>query len=295
MNISGKTKLFGIIGNPIEHSLSPVFQSRFLEQSGVDAVYVPFCVQEGDVEAAVRGLWALNVRGFNVTVPYKESILPHVEPDESARVIGAVNTVMRGKSGWIATNTDWIGFSAALEAVEADMKEASVLIFGAGGTARAVVYALSQMGIARLYICNRSQERAEALAAYTRENYSLMDCELIKWGESNVEAVSLKCGVVINTTSIGLKEGDMFPFPLAGGGVAVDAVYRPDGDTVFCRAARAGGRRAVDGLPMLIAQGAASFSQWHGVDTPDRLSALRWTEERTGRAHVELPGWGREE
>jgi shikimate dehydrogenase len=294
VNISGKTKIYGIIGNPVEHSLSPLFQSWFLDKSGLDATYVPFCVQESDVESAVRGLWALNVQGFNVTVPYKESVLSYVDPDESASMIGAVNTVMRGEAGWQATNTDWIGFSAALEAVDADIQSATVLLFGAGGTARAVVHALSKMSISTLYICNRSQKRAEMLAAHTRENYSHIGCKLIRWDNANVEAVSLKSSVVINTTSIGLKDGETFPFALPGEGVAVDAVYRPDGNTPFCRSARKSGRESVDGLPMLIAQGAASFSQWHDSGRPNRLEALRWTEIRVGRPPMNLPGWERQ-
>lgn len=291
MNISGKTKIYGIIGNPVEHSLSPLFQSWFLDKSGLDATYVPFCVQESDVESAVRGLWALNVQGFNVTVPHKESVLPYVNADESANMIGAVNTVVRGDAGWQATNTDWVGFSAALEAVEADIQSAKVLLFGAGGTAKAVIHALSKMNVSTLYICNRSQKRAEMLAAHTRENYSHIGCELIEWDNAAVEDVSLKAGVVINVTSIGLKDGDTFPFPLPGTGIAMDAVYRPDGDTPFCQTARRSGRESVDGLPMLIAQGAASFSKWHDSVRPNLLEALRWTEMRVGRAPMNLPGW----
>jgi shikimate dehydrogenase len=294
VNISGKTKLFGIIGNPVEHSLSPVFQSWFLEQSGVDGVYVPFCVQESDVEAAIRGLWALNVQGFNVTVPHKESVLPYIELDESAKKIGAVNTVMRSESGWKATNTDWLGFSAALSGVEADIQGGSVLMFGAGGTAKAVVYALSKLGIAKLYICNRSRDRAEMLAAYVRENYSHIDCALVEWENSHVELVSLESRVVINTTSIGLKDGDDFPFSLPGEGAAVDVVYRPDGNTTFCKAGRASDRMSIDGLPMLIAQGIAAFSKWHASKSPDRLEALRWVESQVGREPVDLPGWERQ-
>jgi len=293
VKINGKTKIYGIIGNPIEHSLSPLFQSWFLEASGVDATYVPFCVQESDIESAIQGLWALNVQGFNVTVPHKESVLPYVDPDESASLIGAVNTVIRSETGWQATNTDWIGFSAAVEALEADMKSATVLLFGAGGTAKAIIYALSKMNVSALYICNRSRERAETLAAHTRENYSHISCKLIEWDNANVEMASLKSNLVVNTTPIGLRDGDVFPFTLLGEGVAVDAVYRPDGNTPFCQSARRSGRRNIDGLPMLIAQGAASFSQWHGVEMPDRLSALRWMESHTGRSCSELPGWER--
>jgi len=290
VKITGKTKIYGIIGNPIEHSLSPLFQTWFLDQSGLDAAYVPFCVQEENVETAMHGLWALGVQGFNVTVPYKERVLPFVERDESVRLIGAVNTVTRTEQGWEGTNTDWIGFSAALEAVGANMEAATVLLFGAGGTAKAVVYALAKLNVATLYICNRSRERAETLAAHTRENYSHIRCELIEWGDSNVEAASLNSNVIINTTSIGLKNGQAFPFSLPGEGVAVDAVYRPDGQTTFCKKAKESGRKSIDGLTMLISQGAAAFSVWQ-KSVPDRIGALRWMENELGRIPAKLSGW----
>lgn len=293
MKIDGNTKLYGIIGNPVAHSLSPLFQSWFIEQCGANAAYVPFCVEESDIESALRGLWSLNVQGFNVTVPYKETVLPYVEVDKSAAAIGAVNTVIRGEAGWQATNTDWLGFSKALEAVEAVTDGATVLMFGAGGTAKAVVYALAQLGVSELCICNRSRERAETLAAYTRDYYSHIGCELIEWESENVEAASLRSKIVINTTSIGLKGEADFPFRLAGEGVAVDAVYRPDGNTAFCTAGRESGRQSIDGLPMLIAQGAASFSKWFDVAIPPLLDALRWTEKQVGRTPVGLPGWER--
>ena len=290
MKVTGKTKIYGIIGNPIDHSLSPLFQTWFIEQKGLDAAYIPFCVQDENMEDAIHGLWALGVQGFNVTVPHKESVLPFVDADESARMIGAVNTVIRGEGGWQASNTDWIGFSAALEAVGADMDSATVLLFGAGGTSKAVVYALAKLNVSMLYICNRSHNRAETLAAHVRENYSHIRCELIEWGDSNVEAASLKSNVIINTTSIGLKDGDHFPFAIPGEGVAVDAVYRPDGHTSFCKKAKESGRMSIDGLPMLIAQGAAAFSVWQ-KSVPDRLGAIRWMESELGRSPCELSGW----
>jgi len=293
VGISGKTKIYGIIGNPIEHSLSPLFQSRFIDQSGMDAIYVPFRVESENLEVAVKGLWALNVQGFNVTVPHKEAVMPFVQADDCARTIGAVNTVSRGESSWLATNTDWIGFVRALEAVGAETKGGAALMFGAGGTAKAVVYGLAKGGISHLYICNRSRERAETLAAHTREHYSHIDCEVLEWDEKKVEAVCLKSKIVINTTSIGLKDDEPFPFRLAGKGVAIDAVYRPDGNTSFCRAAGAAGRMSVDGLPMLIAQGAAAFAEWTGVDMPELLETFRWTESGLSRSPIELPGWER--
>lgn len=291
MKVTGKTKIYGIIGNPIEHSLSPVFQSRFIEVLGLNAVYVPFRVDEQNVQKALDGLWALNVMGINVTVPHKESVLPFVESDGSARLIGAVNTLTRGENGWRGTNTDWIGFSAALDALGMNLNDSTVLLFGAGGTARAVVHALSEKGVTHLNIANRSRERAERLAAHIGENYSHIRCKLIAWENNDVEAASLSSIAVINTTSIGLNDGDLFPFAIPGDGVAVDAVYRPDGRTAFTFRAKEAGRKSLDGLVMLIAQGAASFSLWHHSGQPDRLGVLRWMEGELGRTPGELSGW----
>jgi len=291
VKVTGKTKIYGIIGDPIEHSLSPWFQARFIELAGLDAAYVPFRVDGEGVQKALDGLWALNVMGVNVTVPHKESVLPFVACDESASLIGAVNTLVRGEDAWIGTNTDWIGFSAALDALEVDLRGASVLLLGAGGTAKAVVHALSEKGVGQLSVANRSRDRAERLAAHIRENYSHIRCDLIAWGDKDVEAASLSSVAVINTTSIGLNDNDSFPFAVPGDGVAIDSVYRPDGRTAFTLRAEASGRTVIDGLAMLIAQGAASFSLWHESEHPDRLGVLRWMESQLGRSPLSMSGW----
>jgi len=291
VEISGKTAVYGIIGQPVTHSLSPVFQARFLAQVGVDAVYVPFAVQEGEVASAVQGLYQSHVQGLNVTVPHKETVLPLVHGDGHAQRIGAVNTLVRGEEGWHGHNTDWQGIAALLQAFRIELQGATVLMFGAGGTARAVLHALAGLGVGRLGICNRGAERAGELLAHAESHYNEMHCELVAWDQQAVASYSEQSSVAINVTSIGLGAADHFPFVLSGKGSAVDVVYRPDGDTVFCRMAAAHGWQVSDGLPMLIAQGAEAFALWHRCERPDMLDALRWMERRLGRRSMPVPGW----
>jgi len=287
VEVTGKTRVFGIIGDPVSHSLSPLFQSRFALLHDIDAVYVALRVAEGQVETALAGLWALDVQGFNVTVPHKETVAGMVKLDGAAHQIGAVNTVRRGPDGWQGGNTDWQGVRDALLHLGAQLESAEVLLIGAGGTARAVLHALAKGGAGRVHICNRSPQRLQELMLHATDTYPDTEfCELA-WQKKDIEAVALHCPLVINTTSIGLGEaGVEFPFAIDGKGVALDAVYSPDGQTPFVRAAVRGGRRVVDGLPMLLAQGAASFDWWHGI-RPDVASVMTWVEERLGRCRAD--------
>ncbi len=279
--------MFGIIGDPVSHSLSPLFQARFAEQHGIDTVYVPLRVMREDVAVALAGMWATHVEGFNVTVPHKESVAALVQMDEAATLIGAVNTVRRGTDCWQGTNTDWQAVREVLHGLGVDLPGSEALLIGAGGTARAVLHALAAGSVQRVYICNRSPERLNGLMQHAARTYPAMEVCQIAWEKEDVAACAQRCAVVINTTSIGLGEADaVFPFALGGKGVALDAVYAPDGQTPFVLAARMGGRKVVDGLPMLVAQGAASFAWWHGVQA-DVESVMPWLEERLGRCRAD--------
>ena len=292
MRIDGATKLYGIIGWPVSHSLSPLFQSYFFEQSGSNAVYLPFAVAPESLQQAVDGLWALGVQGFNVTVPHKESVFKMVRPDSDAKAIGAVNTVRRSSFGWQGSNTDWQGFAAVLKGLELNLKGNNVLLFGAGGTARAVLHALALLPVGKVYLCNRNPERLASFQLSAQLTYPHLECEIVSWQQQEVEAASRDAALLVNTTSIGLEADQEFPFQLPaakGGGAAIDAVYRPDGNTAFLSAAE--GRLGVDGLPMLIAQGAAGFAIWHDCDWPDCGRTLAWTEEQLGRKATTLSGW----
>ncbi|MDX8394906.1 MAG: shikimate dehydrogenase [Mariprofundaceae bacterium] len=290
MELTGKTKIFGIIGNPVAHSLSPLFQAWFLERHQIDAVYVPFHVPDEGLADAMKGLWAAGVQGLNVTIPHKEAVLPWVKMDASAALIGAVNTLRNTPDGWLASNTDWQGVEAVLSASKSPIDQ-PVLMFGAGGTAKAVVHALCQRSVEKLYICNRNRDRAETLVTHIGQNYTGIDCEILAWDSKAVCDAATKCGTWINTTSIGLHQDDEFPFQLSGKAVAVDVVYKPNGDTAFCRMVRRQGLYALDGLLMLVAQGAASFSFWHNMAQPDIMAAFRWMEMRLERDPMVLTNW----
>jgi len=289
VRIQGTTRLYGIIGWPVKHSLSPLFQSRFLTGSGVDAVYVPFGVRPEMLQQAMEGLWALNVEGFNVTVPHKEAVLEYVLADADVAMIGAANTVRRGPNGWEATNTDHKGLRSVLDGLEIGLGGAHALLIGAGGTARAVLHALVDCGLERLYLANRNPERQRRLADAARAAYADLPLEAIDWSQEAISEAAKRSLLAINVTSIGLSPEDVFPFDIPGEGYAVDVVYQPSGETAFLRACP--GRVGVDGLPMLIAQGAESFAWWHQGMMPDRLDTLQWMESRLGRRPAELPGW----
>lgn len=289
VRIQGSTRLYGIIGWPVEHSLSPLFQSRFLMQSGLDAAYVPFGVRPEMLQQAMDGLWALNVEGFNVTVPHKQAVLEYVSADDDARLIGAANTVRRGPSGWEATNTDYKGLRSVFEGLKLDLEGASALLFGAGGTARAALHALSNQGLERLYITNRNPGRLALLADFAHASYPHLPVETLPWNGAVIAKAAERCLLVINVTSIGLSARDAFPFAVPGNGFAVDVVYRPAGKTAFLDVCA--DRVGVDGLPMLIAQGAESFAWWHQGEMPDRLEAFEWMARDLGRQATDLPGW----
>ncbi len=288
MRINGKTRVYGVVGWPVEHSLSPWFQNRFIEEQGLNAVYIPFPVPVGRIGPALQGLHAAGVEGLNVTVPHKEVAARLAETDADARRIGAVNTLRRVEEGWLATNTDWRGLRLVIEGLGLNLCGGHVVMFGAGGTARAFVHALNGLGC-HLTLCNRSPERASDLLSHVVSSYPDLQCEVIPW---TADAVSLVCEdarLLLNATSLGLRERDVFPFELSGEGVAIDAVYRPDGCTPFCQAAA--GRTTLDGLPLLVAQGATAFSWWHDADMPSLKNALIGMQRQLGRDILPLPEW----
>ncbi len=277
----------------MKHSLSPRFQMLFFQQHHINAAYLPFGVAPDLLKQAMDGLWAVGAEGFNVTIPHKESVLSMTHADDNARLIGAANTIRRSDQGWQSTNTDWQGFRAVIDGMGMDLRAENVLLFGAGGTARAVLHALAGMGLNRVRVCNRNPDRLSGLLAFAARAYPNLPCESVAWEQ---EAVSRACRnsiLLLNATSIGLQSGHAFPFSLCGDGAAIDAVYRADGNTAFTAAAGMAGRLCADGLPMLVAQGAASFAWWRGCQAPDCRQALTWMEQSLNRTPAPMPGWER--
>lgn len=262
---------FAVIGDPITHSLSPVMQEAAFRRVGIHARYEAQRVPAERLAEHVAGLREMGYRGFNVTVPHKVSIVPLLDNlAATAMRAGAVNTVSIRDGKSFGDNTDVPGFTAALRTLGLDLHGLPVTVIGAGGSARAVVLALSGAG-ARLTIVNRSPENA-------RQLLQALDvrADICSNGDLRAAVVVGRSALVINTTPLGMAGAPQeSPLPsgvtLAAGAVAVDLVYGDE--TPFLASARAQGCRTMDGLEMLVQQGAESFRIWTGLE-PD-LAVMR--------------------
>ncbi len=271
--ITGKTRLSGIIGNPIEHTLSPIMHNAAFQSLGLDYVYLPFRVEAAALKAAVNGLRAVNLAGFNVTIPHKVAIIPLLDDMAPlAEKIGAVNTVVNTKGVLKGYNTDAGGFLRALLAQDVAPEEKKVVILGAGGAARAISFALAERG-ARLTIINRSVDHAQACVTKIREHFGAAP-KALSLNESNLEMALLDADVVVNTTSLGMSPAiSETPMPgglLRPGMVVFDIVYNPV-ETRFLKEARNAGAKVIDGLDMLVEQGALAFELWTGEKAPAKI------------------------
>lgn len=261
MNIDGKTKIYGIIGRPVSHSLSPAMHNAAFAGLEENAVYLPFHVE--DVKAALTGLKGLHVSGVSVTIPHKEEVMKYLdEIDPVAEKIGAVNTIaVRQKEDGIKLhgfNTDWIGANKAIEQ-KLDPTRKKMVILGAGGSARAIGFGLLEVG-AEIVLCSRTESRGKSLAAD-------LGCPWISLSESE----NLVGDVLINATSVGMTPNvDSSPVPgkvLKNFQVVMDIVYAPL-QTRLLREAQAAGPKLINGLEMLLYQGVAQFELWTGLKAP---------------------------
>jgi shikimate dehydrogenase len=253
-------KVFGIFGDPIEHSLSPAMQNAAFRALGIDAYYLPFRVTKDRLSKAIAGAAALGFGGLNLTIPLKEMALELgiVQPDDLARAIGAVNTISFGQE-IAGHNTDGAGALMALEEAGVEIKSSKVLLIGAGGAARAIAYTLVQRG-AEIFIANRSLERAEELARCVGgEGYPLdMLAKLVPQAD-----------VIINATSVGMSKEDPKLFDgrlLHEGQVVFDVVYNRK--TELLQDAVKAKAMAIDGVMMLVYQGAKALEIWTGKKAP---------------------------
>ena len=266
-----RTRVAGIIGWPVEHSLSPAMHNAAFAALGLDWTYVAFPVHPDAVERAIAGLAAAGIAGLNATIPHKRAALEAASSaSDAAAAIGAANTLVPdGQGGFRADNTDAAGFLRALdEQAPLDLEGRDALVIGGGGAARAVVHALRSRG-ARVRVANRTAARAAELG------------DPVPFVPAALDMVGGQAALVVNATSLGLH-GDDAPgeLPLAGLGrdqVVADIVYRPGG-TPWLAAAAGRGARTVDGLGMLLHQGAAAFEAWTGRAPP--LDAMRAALER---------------
>lgn len=272
----GKTRTCGLIGNPVEHTLSPLIHNTLAKAMGNNLTYVPFHVEKGRLGDAVRGAYALNVLGLNVTVPYKSDMIPFLlEVDEKAASIGAVNTLVRVNGGYKGYNTDMPGLFKAMESDGVKVNEESVLLLGAGGVARAVAMMLADRGAKEIIILNRTLEKAQIVAdevnAYAKK---ILVNALPLSGYKELD--DTKKYLAIQATSIGM-------YPNANEAIiedtqfyrlihtAYDIVFNP-ADTKFMQLARSEGADSFNGLKMLLYQGIIAYELWNKVEIPKELA-----------------------
>lgn len=274
-NLTGKTKLCGLIGDPVEHTMSPAMHNVAFAKMGLDFVYVPFRVKPEDLTQAVAGMKALNIRGLNVTIPHKVAIISLLdELDPLAEKIGAVNTVVNDSGILQGFNTDAIGFLEALMQRGAEPKGKKVVVLGAGGAGRAASFVLAERG-AQLLILNRRQELgwAEELAEQLTQAFG-KEVRAMELTDGNLAQALEGAYILVNATSVGMTPNtDETPVGadlLKPSLVVFDVVYNPV-KTKLMRQAEQIGAQTVSGLEMLVWQGALAFELWTGAKPPVEL------------------------
>lgn len=270
MTISGKTRVCGVIGDPIEHSLSPIMHNAAFQALEMDYVYLAFKVKPVCVPDAVEGMRALNIRGLNVTMPHKKAVMASLDRiDLSAQIIGSVNTILNKENLLFGFNTDGVGAVKALKENGVALKGSKILLLGAGGAARAIAYAMAKEAD-ELTVLNRTVKDAQTLSKLVEKAAS----KRIVSGSLSLEDIDANLqdsDILINATSVGMKpRPDQTPVPvelLRKNLAVMDIVYNPL-ETKLARDAKALGAKVISGVEMLIYQGAASFEIWTGKSAP---------------------------
>lgn len=207
MDIKGTTRVCGLIGNPVGHSVSPAIHNNLARLTGKDMVYTTFKVEKGDVEAAVRGAYSLNILGLNVTVPHKSAVIDSlVDIDPLAKAIGAVNTLVRVDGGFKGYNTDILGLARELEDEGIELENSKVIILGAGGAARAITFLCSSKNAQCVYLLNRTVDKAEAIAQAVNAHFN--NEKVIPMNIADYADIPGDDNIVIQTTSVGLHPND---------------------------------------------------------------------------------------
>lgn len=275
VEINGKTRTCGIIGNPVEHTMSPVIHNTLSELMGINMAYVPFHVKDGQLEAAVKGAYGLNILGMNVTVPYKSDVVAQLaEIDPLAEKIGAVNTLVRTEGGYKGYNTDMTGLLRAMKSDGVNIEGEEVIILGAGGVGRAVAFLCAANGADKVYLLNRSVEKADSVAAEVNkalgteqvEPMALSDYQKLLRGAEN-RYVVIQCtsvGLSPNVNDVVIADGDFYHYIKFG----YDLIYSPR-ETQFMKYVTDNGGMAFNGLKMLLYQALDAFELWNGCKVSD--------------------------
>ena len=265
--IKGTTQLLGVIGHPVEHSLSPIMHNAAIAALGLDYVYLPLPVRPEDLQVAIAGFAAIKLVGFNVTIPHKQAILPLLsEVSPVAKAVGAVNTVWHTDKGWVGTNTDVEGFLAPLRTQQRrDWSQTVAVILGNGGAARAVVFGCAELGCAEIHVAGRDQLKLEQFKSSWVDSNKAINLQI-----HNLEKLPQlipQATLLVNTTPIGMHPQVESPInvdlmaKLPPAAIVYDLIYNPR-PTQFLQQAEQQGAITIDGLEMLVQQGAAALKLW---------------------------------
>lgn len=281
MQITGETKLLGVIGEPIAHSLSPVMHNAALKHLGLNYIYYPFPVKPEALSRAIEWFRVIDLQGFNITIPHKQAIIPLLsEISPTAQLVGAVNTVYKTPQGWAGTNTDVQGFIAPLQDLR-DWRGTEVLVLGYGGAARAVVVGCQQLGCKQIHVVGRNPEKLQDFHQSWTAFPGLVSIH--PWHQ--LADLFPHADLVVNTTPIGTTPDiNISPVELSVmgklkmGAIAYDLIYNP-AKTLFLQQAEQKGAMIFNGLEMLVQQGAAALEIWLGCPAPIEVMRKSLTNE----------------
>lgn len=266
-------RICGIIGDPLEHSLSPLMHNAAFRKLGLDYIYVPFRVKKEDLSKAINSLRTSSVRGFNVTIPHKVAIIPFLDKlDSMADKVGAVNTVVNNDGVLVGYNTDASGFLKALQKKGVKAKRKNVVVLGAGGAARAICFILAEEG-ANLILMNRTMDKAREQAIKISQIFQ-REINALPLNRENLKKTLEKADILVNTTSVGMSpnvnETLVDSCLIKPSLVVFDIVYNPI-KTKLLKEAEKAGAQTISGVEMLVWQGALAFEKWTGVEAPVKL------------------------
>ena len=244
-----------VIGNPIEHSLSPLLHNFWIKKYNVNALYKKQLLEKNDVEKVISEVRASKLHGINVTVPFKNTVIPFLDQlSDTAQKTQSVNTIFKSQNKLVGDNTDVYGFSEAIKLTNFNPANKKVLILGAGGVVPSVLLALKNMGVNQITLSNRTKEKAINL----KKNFPFLN--VIDWGET------IKSDLIINATSIGIKQNDeiKLDYTKLDGQLFYDVIYNPP-KTKFLENAKNSGKKTENGKNMFIYQAMKAFQTWHGI------------------------------
>lgn len=272
MNIDALTKIVGLIGYPIDYTLSPVMHNAAFKELNLNFVYLPFRVKLEDLNLAIKGLSALTIAGVNVTIPHKEEVIKYLhELSQEARMIRAVNTICVVEGRLIGDNTDGKGFVTSLiEEMNVYPYDKKIFILGAGGAARAIGMSLANLGVKRITFTDKDMVKATRLLSDIKHYFQTLWVDMVRLDDEEFEEYIRDCDILINATPCGMQENDPLlinPNWLYSHQVVYDIIYTPT-QTTLLKIAKEKGCKTQNGVSMLVHQGALSFELWTGKKAP---------------------------